>query len=72
MEVIGTKGSIALGAFPLTGVVARLDAVEAEDVEAFGEHGVLLARVAAGTGELSLRMCTDQRVRGWGISESFP
>ncbi len=44
---MGPEGGVAFGALPLAGVVAALDALEAEDVEAFGQHRVLLARVAA-------------------------
>lgn len=47
MEVVGPEGCVALGALALPGVVARLHALKAEDVEALGEHRVLLAHVAA-------------------------
>lgn len=43
MEIVGTKCGIALWALPLTGVVARLHALETENVEALRQHGVLYA-----------------------------
>ena len=55
VEVVGPEGGVALGALPLPGVVAALDALEAEDVEALGQHRVLLAGVAAGAGQPGLR-----------------
>lgn len=55
VEVVGSESGVALGALPLTCVVARLDALEAEHVEALGQHGVLHPRVAAGTRETGLR-----------------
>lgn len=47
VEVIGSEGGVALGAFPLPCVVARLHTLEAEDVEALGQYGILHSRVAA-------------------------
>lgn len=41
VEVVGAKSSIALGTLPLTCVIARLHALEAEDVEALSQHSVL-------------------------------
>lgn len=41
VEVVGAEGGVALGTLPLTCVVARLHALEAEDVEALGQHSVL-------------------------------
>lgn len=55
VEVVGPERGVALGALPLTCVVARLDALEAEHVEALGQHGVLHPRVAARTREAGLR-----------------
>lgn len=55
MEVVCAEGCVALGTLSLTGVVASLDALEAEDVEALCQHGVLHPRVAARTGQASLR-----------------
>lgn len=49
VEVVGSESGVALGALPLTRVVPRLDALEAENVEALGQHRVLHPRVAAGT-----------------------
>lgn len=49
VEVVGSESGVALGALPLTCVVARLDALEAENVEALGQHRVLHPRVAAWT-----------------------
>lgn len=47
MEVVCSKGGVALWALPLARVVARLDTLEAEDVVALGQHGVLHPGVAA-------------------------
>lgn len=60
VKVIRSKGCIALGALSLAGVVARLDTVKAEDMEAFGEDSVLLACVAAGAGQLGLGRWTSE------------
>lgn len=49
VEVVGSESGVALGALPLTCVVARLDALKAENVEALGQHRVLHPRVAART-----------------------
>lgn len=49
MEVVRSERRVALGALPLTRVVARLDALEAEDVEALSQHRVLHPGVAART-----------------------
>lgn len=54
MEVIGTKGSIALGALALSGVIACFHTLKAEDVKALGEDGILLAHVTAWAGEACL------------------
>lgn len=48
MVVIGPKGGVALGALALPSLVARLQAVPAEDVEALGKHGVLTLHLAGG------------------------
>lgn len=61
MEVIGTKGRIALGAFPLAGVIARLDTFKAEDVKTFSEDSILLAHVATRAGQLGLEGRTDRQ-----------
>lgn len=65
MEVIGAEGGVALGALPLAGVVARLDALEAEDVEALCEDGILHPRVAARTRQTGLGDTEGQN--GWKI-----
>lgn len=54
MEVISPESGVALGTLPLTRVVPRLHALEAEDVEALRQDGVLHTRVATGTGEACL------------------
>lgn len=51
MEVVGTKGSVALGALPLAGLIAAPHALEAEHVEALSKNCILLAGVAAGAGQ---------------------
>lgn len=48
VEVVGAESTVAFGALPLAGVVAHLEALVAEDVEALGEHRLLVAHVAAG------------------------
>ena len=50
VEVVGTKGGIAFGAFSSPVVVALSDALKAEDMSAFVQDGVFLARLAGGTG----------------------
>lgn len=49
MEVVGSESSVALGALPLACVVARLNALEAEDVEALCQDCILHTGVAAWT-----------------------
>lgn len=49
VEVICSEGGVALRALPLTRVIARLDALKAEDVVALCQHSVLHPGVAAGT-----------------------
>lgn len=51
MEVMGTKGCVALGTLPLTGLIAAPHALEAENVEALGKDCILLAGVTAGAGQ---------------------
>lgn len=65
VEVVGTKGCIAFGAFALPGVVAGLDALEAEDVETLGQDCIHLARVAARAGESRLRGEKKQTNQKW-------
>lgn len=54
MEVVGAEGCVALGTLSLTSVIPSLDALEAEDVEALCQNGVLHPRVAARAGQASL------------------
>lgn len=54
VKVVGAEGTVALGALPLAGVVAHLEALVAEDVEALGEHRLLVPHVAAGAAQLGL------------------
>lgn len=55
VEVVGPKAGVALGALPLPGVVARLQALVTEHVETLGEHRLLVACVAAWTPQFGLR-----------------
>lgn len=55
VEIVGAEGGVALRALPLARIVTRLHALEAEDVEALCQHGVLYARVAARTRQSGLR-----------------
>ena len=54
MEVVRADRTVALRTLALPGIVARLQAVEAEHVEALGQNGVLSVNLAAWTGELFL------------------
>lgn len=49
VEVVCSEGGVALGALPLACVVACLNALEAEDVEALCQYRILHPRVAART-----------------------
>jgi hypothetical protein len=51
---VGTKGCVALGTFPLAGLIAAPHTFKAENVEALGKHGILLAGVTAGAGQPGL------------------
>ena len=51
MEVVGTKGGVALGALPLAGLIAAPHTLEAENVEALGKDCIFLAGVTAGAGQ---------------------
>lgn len=51
---MGTKGCVALGTFPLAGLIAAPHTFKAENVEALGKHGILLAGVTAGAGQPGL------------------
>lgn len=63
VEVVGTEGTVALGALPLSGVVARLQTLVAEHVEALGEHCLLVAGVAARTTQLRLKGVDERKYR---------
>lgn len=54
MKVVGSEGTVALGAFPLSGVVTHLQTFVAEDVETLGEHRLLVSCVAARAAQLGL------------------
>ena len=54
MKVVGSEGTVALGALPLSGVVTHLQAFVAEHVETLGEHRLFVSRVAAGAAQLGL------------------
>lgn len=60
---MGTKGRVALGTLPLAGLIAATHALEAEYVEALGQHCILLAGVAAGAGQACLEQNRGSRVR---------
>lgn len=60
MEVVGSEGTVALGALSLSGVVTHLQTFVAEDVETLGEHRLLVSRVAAGATQLGLE--TDKYI----------
>ena len=51
MEVVGTKGGVALGALPLAGLIAAPHTLEAENVEALGKDCIFPAGVTAGAGQ---------------------
>ena len=48
MIVIGSESGVAFGALPLARLVASPQAVEAKDVETFGEDGVFSRHLARG------------------------
>lgn len=54
VEVVGSEGTVALGALSLSGVVTHLETFIAEHVETLGEHRLLVSCVAAGTAQLGL------------------
>lgn len=54
VKVVCSKGTVALGALPLSGVVAHLQTLVAENVETLGENGLLVSCVAAGAAQLGL------------------
>lgn len=66
MEVVGTKSSIAFRAFSLARVIARLHALEAKNVEALGQNGVLHTWIAAWTRQSSLgQKTTHEAILTW-------
>ena len=58
MEVVAAKTSVAFWAFPLSRVVSRLNAFDAEYVVALGQHSVLIIDIAAWTSKLGLSPIT--------------
>lgn len=54
VKVVGSEGTVALGALPLPGVVTHLQTFVAENVETLGEHRLLVSCVAAGAAQLGL------------------
>lgn len=69
MKVVGSEGTVALGALPLPGVVTHLQTFVAEHVETLGEHGLLVPRVAAGAAQLGLE--TDKYI-AYGPNAALP
>lgn len=55
MEVIGTEGSVTLGALTLPGVIACFHTLKTEDMKALCEHSILLAHVTARAGQAGLQ-----------------
>lgn len=55
VKVIGSEGTVALGALPLSGVVTHLQTFVTENVETLGEDRLLVSRVAAGAAQLRLK-----------------
>ena len=60
MKVVGSEGTVALGALPLSRIVTHLQTFVAENVETLGEHGLLVSCVAAGAAQLGLE--TDKHI----------
>lgn len=54
VEVVGSESGVAFGALPLASVVTGLQAFVAEDVETFGEDGLLVPGVTTRTPQFSL------------------
>lgn len=55
MVVVCTKSGVALGAFSLSCFVSRLEAFQAKNVEAFGEHSIFLFDFAGRACQLLLK-----------------
>jgi len=70
VEVVGPKCSTTFGTLAEPGVVAVLDALGAEDMEALGEHCVLLASAAAGAVQFGLQENSNSSYNR--ASPSFP
>lgn len=58
--VVGPEGGVALGALAVACFVARLQAVEAENVETLRQDGVFLVCLARRTGQLILKQRQQQ------------
>ena len=52
--VVSSEGGVTLGTLAVPRLVARLQAVEAEDVETLRQDGILLVCLACRTGQLVL------------------
>lgn len=63
MEIIGTKRGITLRTFALTGVIACLHTLKAENMKTLGQYGVLFTHVATRTGQACLKK--KKKVRVW-------
>ena len=59
--VVGSEGSIALGALALPRLVASAQAIEAEHVETFRQHGVLLLHLQKRYTHYRVRWSTSHR-----------
>lgn len=55
MEVVGTKGSVALGALTLPGVIACFHTLKTEDMKALCENSILFAHVTAWASQAGLK-----------------
>ena len=55
MEIIGTKCSVTLGTFALTGVIACLHTLKAKHVKTLGKYSILFTHVATWTGQACLK-----------------
>lgn len=62
MEIIGTKRGVTLGTFALTGVIACLHTLKAENMKTLGQYGVLFTHVATWTGQACLKKKKKVRV----------
>lgn len=62
MEIIGTKRSITLGTFALTGVIACLHTLKAENMKTLGKYSILFTHVATWTGQAGLKKKTEVRI----------